>query len=209
MSNGSSPSTPSMAGTISPAIFQPGYTPPDTGSGLGLAHAHTHGHGQSQSQGNGGGNTLGADVPMPMPGSMGSLSMGFGMGIGSHHRQNSQPNPITSNNSQRSRHPINNTSHGHSRTLFLGEPISLISNNGSTGDGNGLFDMNLQSDSRFPTTSTRSGEMDIDRAPSALGQVGSSIGKPEEDTLPSAALRGFKMPFEGMLAEGDEPMVMS
>ena len=63
----------------------------------------------------------------------------------------------------------------------------------------------MNSDSRFPTTSTRSDEMDLDIA------LDKKLPIRGDDTLPSAALRGLtsKTPFEGMLPEHDEPMVMS
>lgn len=68
----------------------------------------------------------------------------------------------------------------------------------------------MNHDSRFPTTSTRSDEMDLDIALDQRLPLPSAIKK-EEDMLPSAALRGFttKMPFEGMLPEHDGPKVMS
>jgi hypothetical protein len=134
----------------------------------------------------------GADVPMPMPHSMNmnpnlNMNMGMGMGMG-HQRQSSNPNPANLTTQNQRPNP------GHSRTLSLGEPISLIT---------GSFDMN--SDSRFPTTSTRSDEMDLDIA------LDKKLPMKGDDTLPSAALRGLttKMPFEGMLSEHDEPMAMS
>lgn len=175
--SGSSPSTPSMAGTVSPAIFQQGYTPPTSSAGLNIG-----GTGTSTSS------HYGADVPMPMPHSMNmSMNMGMGMAMG-HQRQTSHPNPAILTTQNQRPNP------GHSRTLSLGEPISSIA---------GSFDMN--SDSRFPTTSTRSDEMDLDIA------LDKKLPTKGDDTLPSAALRGSttKMPFEGMLPEHDEPMVMS
>jgi hypothetical protein len=183
--SGSSPSTPSMAGTVSPAIFQQGYTPPTTSSGLNMGN---NGTGTSTSS------HYGADVPMPMPHSMNmnlnmnmNMNMGMGLGMG-HQRQSSNPNPANLTTQNQRPNP------GHSRTLSLGEPIHLIT---------GSFDMN--SDSRFPTTSTRSDEMDLDIA------LDKKLPMKGDDTLPSAALRGLttKMPFEGMLPEHDEPMVMS
>jgi len=185
--SGSSPSTPSMAGTVSPAIFQQGYTPPTSSAGLSMVGTSSESH-------------FGADVPMPMPQSTSmnmNMNMNISMGMG-HQRQASHPNPsILANQIQR-------PNAGHSRTLSLGEPIPLISVSGDS-----TFDMNH--DSRFPTTSTRSSqdlEMDLDIA---LDKRMPMPVKREEDTLPSAALRGFttKMPFEGMLSEHDEPMAMS
>jgi hypothetical protein len=183
-SSGGSPSTPSMAGTVSPAIFQQGYTPPTSSSGPNMS-------------GTANSNSFGADVPMPMPHSMNmnmNLNMGImnmGMNMGGHQRQSSHPNPSILANQNHNQRP----NAGHSRTLSLGEPISLFDN----------------SDSRFPTTSTRGqDEMDLDMALDKRMPVPVQ-NKREEDMLPSAALRGFttKMPFEGMLPEHDEPMVMS
>jgi hypothetical protein len=195
-SSGSSPSTPSLAGTVSPAIFQQGYTPPTTSSGLNGGHGN------------------GADVPMPMPHSftMGmnmNINNGMGMGLNFHQRQGSHPNPaIVSNDHHYDQsHTQSRHNAGHSRTLSLGEPISLVANDNGNGN-NGSYEMNT--DSRFPTTSTRlNQDMDLDRplAPAPAGQK-----MKDDDTLPSAALRGFshsKLPFEGMLPEHDEPMVLS
>jgi len=204
--SGSSPSTPSMAGTVSPAIFQQGYTPPATSSGLGGGHGN------------------GADVPMPMPHSytMGmnmNVNNGMGMGLRSHQRQTSHPNPAIVSINHHEAQAQGRHNAGHSRTLSLGEPISLIVNGGgnvnANGSGSGSFEMNT--DSRFPTTSTRlNQEMDLDRPLPKHEERGHGVSLKgrEDDTLPSAALRGFshtKLPFEGMLPEHehDEPMVLS
>jgi hypothetical protein len=176
MSGHSSPSTPSMGGTVSPAIFQPGYTPPASLNG-----SDTHS-----------GYNGGADVPMPMPQShSNSNSMGY------HNRRPSHPVPTIVPDNPRGRPSHMN----HSRTLSLDAPPTDLSMNMSfTIGGNG------GSDSRFPTTSTRlSKHDDIDMGSGGAG----SKSRVEDDTLPSAALRGFtKLPFEGMLPEHDEPMSM-
>jgi hypothetical protein len=175
MSGDSSPSPPSMAGTVQPAIFQPGYTPPANTGATGTE--------------NNGYSLPGADVPMPMPHS------------NSHLRRPSHPIPTIVPDQPRPRASMHMN---HSRTLSLGEPISLQ----GTG-GNMTFTLGgTGSDSRFPTTSTRlSGSRDT--GGNGIGLEGDIKPRMEDDSLPSAALRGFtKMPFEGMSPEHDEPMPM-
>lgn len=77
---------------------------------------------------------------------------------------------------------------GHNRTLSLGDEVGI----------------------KLPTMATRRLASEMEGVETNLDAPGEPVekkSKVEEDTLPSAALKGFqRMPFEGILPEQDEPM---
>lgn len=181
MSVDSSPTTPVMEGTISPAIFQRGYAPP-SGSGF---NAQTHGTPTSANV-NGDANANGG-VPMPNTGNLSG-------GSGSHARRPSYPPPPLM-----AQGPMGTRPHfaGHSRTLSLGEQVQVkfppLSSTRRASEMEGIID------SSFGQQQQQQQQHQQPEKRSRMDEDG--------DTLPSAALKGLlRMPFEGILPGQDEPM---
>ena len=134
----SSPTTPVMEGTISPAIFQRGYAGPQGTSG-------------TPTSSNGG-------VPMP---NSGNLS-GNGV-INSHHRRPSYPPPPLMAQGPTGTRP---SFAGHSRTLSLGEQVQIrfppLSSTRRSSEMDGIMDHSSSSSGNYGQQSEKRSRVDED-----------------------------------------------